>query len=134
MKLKTADPAAIKKYVAEITRIGNKVNDPELYNRIEKACLNQQAFLFVSHDGFLVLKTLSGRRVLIWVAYSNKPTDRLAYFFEIERLARDVSATMITFWSNRTGFHKVAPAFGFSSTQAEWMGKPICVWAKKLTY
>lgn len=134
MRLKTADPSALKNYVTEITRIGDHVNDPGLYDRIEKACLNKQAFLFVSRDGFLILKTLSGRRVLVWAAHSNRPTDRLSYFCEIERLARDVSATMITFWSNRPGFFKIAPQYGYSSTQAAWMGEPISVWAKKLNY
>ncbi len=134
MKLKPADPSAIKDKVIEITRIGDKVEDPELFKRIEKACLNQQAFLFVSSDGFIVLRTMAGRRLLVWVAHANNPTDRLSYFYEIERIARDISASMITFWSNRPGFKRIAPCFGFTATPSVWMNTPITVWSKKLTY
>lgn len=132
MRLKLADDSAIKKYVSEISRIGNSVNDPGLFYRIEKACLNKQAFLFVSPDGFLVLKTMAGHRLLVWVAHSFRPADRLAYFFEIERLAREISASMITFWSNRKGFLRVAPSYGYTATPSTWMNRPITVWSKTI--
>lgn len=132
MLLKLTDGSVIKNYSADISRIGDSVNDTDLYNRIEKACLNKQAFLFVSRDGFLVMRPMAGNRLLIWVAHSNKSTDRLAYFFEIERLAREISASMITFWSNRKGFFRIAPSYGYTATSSTWMNRPITVWSKKL--
>lgn len=132
MKLKLAEGSAIKQFATEISRIGSRANDPSLYERIEKACLNQQAFLFVSRDGFIVLKPMAGRRLLVWVAHSHTAADRLAYFYEIERLARELPASMITFWSNRRGFARIAPAFGYSATSSTWMDKPITVWSKNL--
>lgn len=132
MKLRLADSSAIKSKITEITRIGSAVNDPKLYQRIEEACLNKQAFLFVSQEGFVVLKPVAGPGVLIWVAHSSKVTDRLSYMYELERFARDINAKHLTFWSNRKGFARVIPQYGFSGTSANWMGKPITVWTKKL--
>lgn len=132
MKLRLADPSAIKSKVAEISRIGANVNDPTLYQRIEEACLKQQAFLFVSQECFVILRPTTGPGVLIWVAHSNKAVDRLCYIYEIERFARDINAKHLTFWSNRKGFSRVIPRYGFEARPAEWMGKPITVWTKKL--
>jgi hypothetical protein len=134
MKLKLADPTAINTKFAEIKKIGDSVNDPDLYSRIEKACHNKQAFLFISADVFVVLKPMAGKRLLIWVACSNTPVDRVSYLFEIERFARDIHAERLVFYSNRKGFHKVIPRYGFNAVDSEWMGKPITVWSKALSY
>jgi len=129
-KLRLSDPALIDGYVSEITSIGESVNDPQLFNRIQKACLNKQAFLFVSRDGFVVLKPMAGKRLLIWVACSFLHTNRLSYLYEIERFARDIDARILVFWSNRRGFNRLS--LGFSSVESEWMGRPITVWSKHL--
>lgn len=134
MKLRLADPAAIKSKVAEISRIGSSVNDPNLYQRIEEACLNKQAFLFLSQDGFVILKPVSGPGVLVWVAHSYSAVDRLSYIYEIERFAREIDAKHLTFWSNRKGFFKIIPQYGFTSLSAQWMGEPITVWSKRIIY
>jgi len=132
MKLRLADPSAIKSKAAEITRIGASVNDPNLYRRIEEACLKKQAFLFVSQECFVILKPTAGPGVLVWIAQTYKAVDRLGYLYEMERFARDISAKHLTFWSNRKGFSKIIPQYGFVAKPAEWMGSPITVWTKKL--
>lgn len=134
MNLKLAVPSAIKSRIDQINQIGDSVSDPELYSRIEKACHNKQAFLFLSCDGFVVLKPMAGKRLLIWVAHSNAPIDRVSYLYEIERFARDIHAAKLIFFSNRKGFHRVIPRFGFNAVESDWMGKPITVWSKALSY
>lgn len=134
MKLRLVDPGRITGYQKQITNIGNSVNDLNLYDRISKACLNKQAFLFVSLDGFVVLKPMSGKRLLIWVAFTFKAVSRIAYMREIERFGRDIEANSLMFWSCRPGFRKIIKPFGFESTESEWMGTPITVWSKQLTY
>lgn len=131
-KLRLANPTAIKDKAAEINRIGASINDPKLFKRIEEACLNQQAFLFVSPDGFLVLKPVTGPGVLVWAAHSIRKTNRLTYFFEIEQFARDINAQHVTFLSRRKGFHKIAPLYGYSPRPDVWMERPITVWIKHL--
>lgn len=132
MRLRLAAAEAIKSKVAEISRIGESVNDPGLYQRIEEACLKKRAFLFVSQDGFLVLLPVAGPGVLIWVAHSHDAVDRPLYSGEIDALAKDIDAKQISFWSNRKGFHRIAPRYGYTSRPDVWMGKPITVWTKNI--
>lgn len=132
MKLHLVDPSTINSRAAEISRIGASVNDPTLFIRVKEACLNRRAFLFVSQEGFVVLQPVIGPGVLIWIAHSDQAVDRLSYLCELERFARDISAKHLTFWSARKGFYRIIPRYGFTSKPAEWMGKPITVWTKKL--
>src|SRR5690554_3944953 len=125
MKLHLVDPSTINSKTAEISRIGAAVNDSNLFSRIQEACLSKQVFLFMSKDGFVVLKPVTGPGVLIWVAYSAKKTDRLSYLYELERFAHDINAKHLTFWSNRKGFQKIIPQFGFIARPAKWMDRPI---------
>jgi hypothetical protein len=132
MKLRLSDPFVIDAYQKQITCIGSEVNDHTLFERIKEACLKKRAFLFVSEDGFVVLAPDVDQGVLIWAAHSIRATNRLRYLQEIERLALDIGVNQVIFWSNRKGFHKIAPPFGFSATPSIWMGTPITLWMKKI--
>lgn len=132
MNLRLSDPSRLREFKCHIKTLGNSVNDLTLFERILEACLNQRAFLFVSDDGFFVLKPEVDQGVLIWVAQSFAATDKHYYFAEIEHLARLIGVNRITFWSNRKGFHKIAPRFGFTGTPSIWMGMPITIWIKPL--
>lgn len=129
MRFRLSDSDSLKQFEKQINDVGFSVNDPALFERIQKACLNQQAFLFIAPDCFAVLKPMSDQ-VVIWAGCSSSKTNHNDIAADLDRLAADVSAKRLIFFSNRTGFFRIAPRFGFSPFPDEWMGKPITRWVK----
>lgn len=134
MLLQLQDPKDIERYAGPIRSIGDEANDHDLYDRIQEALHERRAFFFESPDGFAVLKPMAYRKLLVWVAWSRHSCDRGLYGDEIEQLARDIEADSLEFWSNRRGFHRIAPHFGYRPTESEWCGQPITIWRKRLEY
>jgi len=69
--------------------------------------------------GFFVLRLLAGYdgpSVHIWILYSkNAEFDPMELFVtDLERMARQAGALRLTFSTNRPGWHKVAPNYGFT--------------------
>jgi hypothetical protein len=69
--------------------------------------------------GFFVLRLLpefDGPRVHIFILYAKDTDfDPMALFMgDLDRMAMQAGATRITFSTNRPGWHKVAPDYGFS--------------------
>ena len=132
MQMTLADPRTITTKAAEITRIGDRVNDPSLYHRIEQACLNRRAFLFVADAGFVVVKPVPGPGLLVWVAHADRPADQERYQAFIEQLASDIGGRFIRFLSNRRGFKRLAWRLGYVPAPGLWQGHPITIWTKTL--
>lgn len=133
--LSLAAPALIHFFKDPIDKIGHRIKDPEFFETIAKACLNQQAFLFVGHEGFAVLKPIFRNELpgtLIWVAHSTTSTNRAEYLQEFEGLAHAIDSTFIELWTVRQGFQRVLPAHGFTSRPDMWCDHPITVWTKQL--
>jgi hypothetical protein len=129
MKLRLVDPSRIDLYASQIIEIGDSVSDPNLFDRVKEACLNQQAFLFCSIECFVVLKPLHDS-VLAWVAGARCKVNHDDFIVDLDQLCADVSAKKVFFYSNRRGFEKLAKKFGFISSLSMWMGKPILMWER----
>lgn len=114
-----------------INRIGERVNDPDLFKNIKEACLNKRAFFFAFEKGFFVLRPRPGA-VLVWVAASYSPANRLAVQSIIEDLVREIGGQCIEFWTVRPGFNRVARSLGYSPAPDIWRGVPVTVWRKNL--
>ena len=99
MNLRLATPSRIQDCKYQITKIGNAVNDPEMFERVKEACLDRRAFLFVGPEGFTVLKPIAGPAVLSWCSHTNRRADLFMYQQEIERLSRMIQAEWIEFWT-----------------------------------
>ncbi|WP_299076504.1 hypothetical protein [uncultured Paraglaciecola sp.] len=99
-----------------ITRIGNIANDPHLYQKIDKACSNERAFLFLIPDGFFVLWPRYINRVPyieVTVASCHGGNAMIRYQHHIKRLAEKGNASFIEFLTARKGFDKLAPKHGW---------------------
>jgi hypothetical protein len=129
MKLRLADPARIDLYATQIAEIGASVKDSDLFNRVKKACLDQQAFLFYSSECFVVLKPIEDS-VLAWVGAALGAVNRDCFMDDLDQLCKDIAATRVFFYSNRSGFSRVAKKFGFSSSPSIWMGEPVLMWER----
>lgn len=69
--------------------------------------------------GFFILRLLQefdGPRVHIWILYAKDADfDPMGIFADdLERMARQAGALRLTFSTNRPGWHKVAPNYGFT--------------------
>jgi hypothetical protein len=117
----------LAQYEQQIRKIGNRVNDPNLFQRIQEACHKKQAFLFSSQSSFFVL-TFKANRVLVWVLHAFERVDLVECFTEIRTLAHEVNAQGMEFWTNRKGFSKTAIPIGFNHYETKWCDKPITVW------
>jgi hypothetical protein len=116
---------------SHIDRIGIGVNHPDLFTDIKKACQVKQAFFFAFEKGFFVLRPTIGS-VLVWVAASYSPVNRLAIQSQIEDLTRQIGGQCIEFWTVRPGFNRVAKALGYLPRPDIWRGVPVTVWRKTL--
>ncbi|MGR3982460.1 hypothetical protein [Pseudoalteromonas sp. 1181_04] len=99
-----------------ITRIGNIANDPDLYQKINEACSNEWAFLFLAPDGFVVLwPRIANNKAYIEVtiASCHGGNAMLRYQPHIIELAKRGTAAFIEFATARKGFNKVAPLNGW---------------------
>ena len=124
------DYCALRKFSQKIEEIGLTVNDPNLFQNIEKACRQKQAFLFSAEENFAVL-TFKSTSLFIWVAWSSMRHAINHYLPIFESMARDVGASHIEFWSIRKGFSKRLPS-SWSQTISVWNEMPIMVWKKIL--
>ena len=125
------DYGALKRFRAQIDKIGLSVNDPTLFQDIQEACQNQQAFFFSESSSFAVL-TFSHTSLLIWLAYSSMSNGLPVYLPVFENMGREVGSTHIEFWSTRKGFLKIMPSLGWNHAKSLWKEKPILVWSKPL--
>jgi len=99
-----------------IERIGKVADDHDLFTNIDKACSNEQAFLFLSPDGFMVLRPRhqSGEPYIeITVASCHGGNAVIRYQNLIAELARRGNAKFIEFLTVRKGCEKVAPRHGW---------------------
>ncbi|MEC4724254.1 hypothetical protein HWQ46_01665 [Shewanella sp. D64] len=101
---------------ASIDHIGKSADDPNLYDSIDKACSNEQAFLFLSRDGFFVLRPRYRRGstfVELSVAHCQGGNGIIRYQPHIITLARKGKAKFIEFLTARKGLDRVAPRHGW---------------------
>lgn len=129
MRFRLCDLNRLDEFRKVIDEIGLSVSDPNLFSRIHEACQKEQAFLFCAPDCFIVLRPMEFG-VLAWVGASFTSTNRKLVMADIDQLCRDISSKTLFFYSNRKGFARIAPGFGFSQFNDVWMGKPITRWVK----
>lgn len=134
MKLLMRDSEDLEAHRDAITRLGETMNDPQLYARVYWACSAERAFLFESDECFVVLRPLGSGGLWIWLAESRRPVDRHYYLTELVHLARTIEAAFLGFGSDRPGFHRVAPALGFQPEPVEYRGLPMTLWRLPLEY
>ena len=99
-----------------ITRIGNIANDPHLYQKLNEACSNEWAFLFLAPDGFFILwpRHLDNQTYIeITVASCHGGNAMIRYQPHIIELAKRGNASFIEFLTARKGFNKAAPRHGW---------------------
>lgn len=99
-----------------ITRIGNIANDPNLYQKINEACSNEWAFLFLAPDGFVVLWPRIAHNkayIEVTIASCHGGSAMIRYQPHIIELAKRGNASFIEFLTARKGFNKVAPFHGW---------------------
>jgi len=99
-----------------IDKIGLKASEPELYTNIDKACSNEQAFLFLVHDGFFILRPRYQRQITymdLVVGYSEGVNAMVKYLPVLISLAKQGEAQFLRFYSVRKGFDKVALRYGW---------------------
>jgi len=99
-----------------ITRIGNIANDPHLYKKINEACSNEWAFLFLAPDGFVVLwpRIINNDAYIeVTIASCHGGNAIIRYQPHIIELAKRGNASFIEFLTARKGFNKVAPLYGW---------------------
>jgi hypothetical protein len=82
-----------------------------------------------SPAGFFILRLIQdfdGARVHIWILHAvDADFDVMAEFDdELQQLARRAGAVRLTFSTNRPGWHKVAPKYGFSPREITYE-KPV---------
>ena len=100
-----------------INRVSQLANDPQLYDTIDQACLNKQAFLFLSVDGFFVLRPRVRRQsqfIELTIAVCKGGNGILHYQPYIIELAKKGRAEFIEFLTARKGLDRVAPTFGWT--------------------
>lgn len=101
-----------------ITRIGKTASDPHLYLEIDKACLNEQAFLFLAPDGFVILRPRYQNKtefIQVCIASCHGGNALTRYLPHIISLAKRGKAQFIEFQTARKGFNKAAPKQGWRS-------------------
>lgn len=116
--------------IPQIQQIANDISDPELTREIIEACRLEQAFLFLTGKGFVVLKPIvenGTRRILIWIAYS-KDDLSAHYISEIEKLGILIDAQELEFWTKRKGFLRLAPKLGFELHEVK---DSFFIWRKR---
>jgi hypothetical protein len=100
-----------------IYRIGKLANDPDLFNSIDKACSHERAFLFLSPDGFFVLRPRYRSEspfVELSVAHCQGGNGIIRYQPHIITLARKGKAKFIEFLTARKGLDRIAPRHGWT--------------------
>lgn len=132
MKLYWAAPAQLNEYQPQIRRIGERVNDPELFERIMEELYQTRAFLFKPKTDpcCIVLRPVQGPGVLIWVAVSAGRCDWRRYALEIDLLARKIGAEFSECLSVRAGFAKKMPPLGYKPAPTQWNGVDVTRWRK----
>lgn len=111
-----------------ITRIGNIANDPNLYKKINEACSNEWAFLFLAPDGFVVLWPRIAQNkayIEVTIASCHGGNAMIRYQPHIVALAKRGNASYIEFLTARKGFNKVAPFHGWRLSRER---KGLKVW------
>ncbi|WGY45224.1 hypothetical protein [Vibrio sp. ABG19] len=97
---------------------------------VDRALLNRKAFLFLSPDGFLVLKPFDGDKVCIMFAYSFVQGATTKYQPEIERLCRQIGAKQLVFCTALgKAFARVSKRLGYQLVEKNGH---ISTWLKEL--
>lgn len=119
----TSDTDPVWRTVAEgLARINAHEPEPIGVDALFDLCAQERAFLFVGRDGeFVVLypqfdHLFRRRTVLIVAAYSPFGDAVSLHKDAIDRLARDIGAESIEFYTTRKGFARVAPSVGYELT------------------
>lgn len=102
------------------------------YLDVLAALQNNQAFLFDSKDGFVVLKPKVKNKSLIclvWCAWSKSGNAISKYQSQIEEISIYVGAKDLEFWTKRPGFKRVAPKFNYQLINHE---DGYDIWSKTL--
>lgn len=133
MRLYLAAPEQIDEFQQQVRDIGERVNDPDLFEHIKEDLRRQRAFLFRSktEPAMLVAKPVSGPGVLIWVGVSLGRCDLRRYMLEVDLLSRKIGARFVEFLTVRKGFAKKMPALGYHPTPSEWNTVPLTCWRKE---
>jgi len=97
-----------------IDDIGDRCGKETLVQEIKSSCHNGKAFLFIAIDGFVVLKPLPDKGVLVWVAYCEGGNAFERYHESINELADVVSAQFLECWTVRKGMSRTLPKYGWS--------------------
>lgn len=90
--------------------VQRKADVPWTLSEIRDACRNEQAFLFVAHEGFVIVRPESAAgipRLFVWAAYGLGGGLIAKYQPFIEHLARDMGARSIRFHSTRRGYERL---------------------------
>lgn len=118
MRLKYTDSSCELARACRIIRILEKqYQAPGEEASIKKACLNQQAFLFVDSNTFAVLKPVieaEKNGVLIWAAHSDSLHPIEEYQSDIEALSKAIKAEFLFFITRRPGFRRLAKRLGYT--------------------
>lgn len=115
-----------------IDRIGALANDKDFYTNIDKACSNEWAFLFLSPDGFVILRPRYQREVNyidVVAAHCYESNAIYKYLPFILTLARKGQAQFLRFYTVRKGFDKVALKHGFNKAGYH---RNFAIWRYKL--
>jgi hypothetical protein len=126
-----ADPSKISSKRHEIDKIGRAAQDPELFTRVQKACLNRRAFLLVSdsYPNAFSIWLPQGDHVLLWVTYSDCKLDMHACLQQAVSMTTEIGLNKIVFYSVRKGFFRTAKKLGFTPSDSTWNGAQITQWA-----
>jgi hypothetical protein len=101
----------------QIDRIGELANDKDFYTNIDKACSNEWAFLFLSPNGFLILRPRHNQQVSyidVVAAHCHEGDAISKYLPFVLTLAKKGQAQYLRFYTVRKGFNKVALNHGFT--------------------
>lgn len=95
-----------------LTEVKKKAPAEWSAKEVLKECEEGKAFLFVSSEGFCILKpnACPPAAVHIWIAYgeSSSNTSLISkYNNQVEQLARAIGATRLTFNSTRKGYRRL---------------------------
>ncbi|WP_308318783.1 hypothetical protein [Vibrio metschnikovii] len=96
-------------------------NDHEFANQVDEALLSGRASLFLVADGFFVLEPsfIDGEMaVCVLFAYSFNKGSSAIYLPVMEKLAKEVGAKKLLFWTAVKKLHSVLVAHDFQKTES----------------
>jgi hypothetical protein len=93
-----------------IEQVGIKGNSPNIYKIIDEACSNEWAFLFLSPDGFVILRPRHSKVTYLELLFAyNKSTNSLStYTPALVSIAHSINAEYLEFITFRKGMNRVA--------------------------